>query len=411
MHYYKNTELADIYGVSRRTATNWIEQTKSGRLDLELYEYNDKAYIARTPKNQVLITSLVRERRKFLNTRSLRVVRPLPRFYEVYGEKHILEIISELDRYKEIPLQFSYLGDGASVWDAYAHQMSTSTFPNSLTGAIKLLNNNIQNLDMALEEYDHINIIDVGVGNALPSKDIIAHLLDSGKLKRYVAIDISREMLTIAKKNIKQWFKGKVAFEGYVRDISTEPFTDLIVEAPKPEDKTINLVMLLGGTLANFRSPQDVLKVICKSMGRNDIFAYTLKLDSKTTREQHFGFYKVPFTHSSQLTPARHQLILDLLGVDEGQYSIETGYDKTKRARYMQIRLKHAMTIEFELSQGMWQLEFNKDDTILLLRALHFSAFDIVNTLYENGFNPLLTSQTTDHDYMLILADLRKDGH
>jgi hypothetical protein len=69
------------------------------------------------------------------------------------------------------------------------------------------------------------------------------------------------------------------------------------------------------------------------------------------------------------------------------------------------------MTIEFELSQGMWQLEFNKDDTILLLRALHFSAFDIVNTLYENGFNPLLTSQTTDHDYMLILADLRKDGH
>jgi uncharacterized SAM-dependent methyltransferase len=408
MHYYKNTELADIYGVSRRTVTNWIEQTKSGRLDLELHEYGNKAYIARTPKNQSVMKGLVQERRKFLNKRSLKTVTPRPEFYDLYNDEYVLEIISNIDTYREIPLKFSYFDGGAAAWDTYTKEMYTSEVPNTLTSTIKLLDADMSYLDTALDEYSYVNLIDVGVGNALPAKPVIAHLLERGKLKRYVAIDISHEMLTIAEKNIKQWFKGKVTFEGYVNDMSFKPFTDVVAEPPtRGKDSTVNLLLLLGGTLSNFQAPEDVLKVIRKSMGRNDLFIYSLKLDSATTREQ-FSFH---VSHEGQLLPDQCQFILDRLNIEKDYYTVEMGYNEVERARYMQIRLKYALTLEFELSRGTWRVDLKKDDTLVVWRALHNSAFDIVNTLYENGFNPLLTSQTTDHDYMLILADLRKDGH
>jgi SAM-dependent methyltransferase len=405
MHYYKSSELAELYGVSRRTVTNWIEQTQQGKLNLELTKEGDNYYIANTPKNQLTIPSLITDRRKYLNSRSLKRVTPIPEFYELYNEDQILDIISNIDTYREIPRQYNYFDDGADFWDRYVQHLFVDKSPNMVTATKDLLEVNIGYLDSLLERYAKVNVIDVGMGNALPTKALLEHLINLGKLKRYVAIDISEKMLHIAKGNIEKWFHGKVPFEGYQRDFSFERFADIIAEPPAQDSETINLVLLLGGTLVNFREPEDVLKVFGKSMQRNDLFVYTTALDSPTMRAR-FNFSATP----DEPLPPQYKFIVDRLGIDKSFYDVEVGFDEEESARYLKIRLKHALSIEFKLKKGTWRIDLNKEDVVMLWRARHESALDLGGQVYKSGFNPLLISETADHDYLMLVADLRKDG-
>jgi SAM-dependent methyltransferase len=406
MHYYKSTELSELYGVSRRTVTNWIEQTQQGRLHLELIKDGDTHYIANSPKNQLIIRSLVTERRKFLNSRSLKRVTPLPEFYELYNEDQILDIISNIDTYREIPRQYNYFESGADFWDSYVQRLSTDPSPNMITATKDLLAVNMDYLDSLLARYAKVNVIDAGMGNVLPTRALLEHLLKVGKLKRYVAIDISEKMLAIAEHNIKEWFGDTVPFEGYQRDFSFERFADIIAEPSAANDRsTVNLVLLLGGTLVNFREPEDVLKVFSKSMQRNDLFIYTAALDSPAMRAR-FTFSSTP----DEPLPPQYKFIVDRIGIDPSYYEVEVGFDEADPARYLRIRLKHALSIEFKLKKGTWRIDLNKEETILLWRARHESTLELANQIYKSGFDPLLVSETLDHDYLMLVADLRKDG-
>lgn len=407
MHYYKNSEL-ERFGVSRRTAIKWIEKARTGGLNLELLEVKGKHYIARTAANQEAIKQLVQERRKYINQRGLKIATPKPEFYELYSPEQIHDIISRIRTYGEIPLQYSYFDGGAEFWNRHTQQLYKDETPNPLTSTISLLDANMGYLDTVLSRYSQVNIIDVGVGNALPTRNLLKHLRTSGKLKRYVAIDISDDMLALAKKNIEKWFGGEVAFEGYTNDISFEPFADVIAEPPRTAgQQTINLVLLLGGTLANFRSPEDALKVIRKSMGPNDLFIYGLKLDSPASRDQ-FDF-RIRGGGNHPLPP-QCKFAIDLLGIDESFYSVEAGYDQKERARFARIQMKHALNINFRIPRGDWEVGLNKDESLIVWWAKHNSPDEIVSLLRGNGFDPLLTSQTATHDYMIILSDLRRDG-
>jgi len=43
MLYFKKSELAETYHISEKTVTNWIRETKAGKLHLELHEANGRA--------------------------------------------------------------------------------------------------------------------------------------------------------------------------------------------------------------------------------------------------------------------------------------------------------------------------------------------------------------------------------
>src|SRR5882672_7673688 len=108
MKYYKNTELATIYHVSEKSVRNWIESTQGGKLDLELHKENDRYYIANTTKNLDIIQDMVEERKKFTNGRAHKTVSPKPEFYKLYNEKQIIDIMTNIDTHREIPLQYGY---------------------------------------------------------------------------------------------------------------------------------------------------------------------------------------------------------------------------------------------------------------------------------------------------------------
>lgn len=403
MQYFKHTQLAELYSVSKRTVGTWVESAKNGKLPLQLIEIKGKSYIANTAKNMALIVQLVEKGKKYKNSRGQKSVKPLPEFYELYSHQQIFDIISNLDVHREVPRQYNYFSNGASHWDGYARRLWGEDTPNIINSTVELLHSNLDSINRLISDGKRVNVIDIGPGNCLPVKELLTHLIyESDSLARYIAIDISEEMLKIAERNIKKWFGDRVQFEGHVRDVTYQRFDDLLVEDTlrSGNEETVNLVLFLGGTPANFRSPDDSLRAICNSMGRKDVFIYSDKLDSQTARR----FFDFNSGDDPQPLQPQRKFLVDLLGIDESLYEVETGFDQAARCRYLRLRLKIALSITFTFPQGSRRLDFNKDETLLIWRAWHQTAHEIINQFERTGFTLLQTSTTQDRDYLLVAA-------
>ena len=400
MKYFKNTELAKLYNVSEKSVRNWIQAAKEGKLELTLHTENGKATIANTTRNTTLIEELVQKGKKYKNTRGYKVIRPSEKFYKLYTPQQIVDIISNIDIYREIPLQYTYFNSGAERWDKYTQHLLRQQTPNSLKNTINLIDLGLGYLDVLIGDYDQVNVIDVGVGNALPVRGLLQHLIDNKKLGRYIGIDISQEMLDIAGKNVKEWFKGTVQFEGYVKDISHDRFNDLLTAEAfsTSKNRTINLVLFLGGTISNFREPNHVLTSLRDSMGKHDLLLFSKKLDTEKSRR----YFEMAATGNQAL-----DLVLSLLNIDRSLYTTEQYFDENKMARQLVARLNVALTVKFELYGTERAIDLNKGDGILLWRARHQSGLDTLAEFDENGFELLHASRSKDRDYLLLVSRIK----
>lgn len=407
MLYFRNVELAEKYHISLGTVRNWIESAQKGKLDIALHNQKGKVYVANTANNILAIERLVEDRKKYRPHRALKVLTPREEFYKLYSQAQIYDIVTNLEVRREIPRQYNYFDGGADRWDEYIRRMDRENAPSNLTMTRKLLAKNESYIDDLMEQYQQINVVDVGVGNALPVKELIAHLLEQNKLGRYIAIDISPEMLHIARNNIEKWFDDRVAFEGYELDVSRDRFSNILAgDYIKNASKhTGNLILFLGGTLQNFRKRDVPLQVINDSMGANDLLIHTQKLDSASTR-RHFDFNAQP---GEQLLPPIHGLVVDLLNVDPSLYDLELGYDEQRRERYERIRLKVSLTFKFDFEDGERVVGIDKGEAILLWRASQDSALDIIHQFDKNDFYMLHSSQTEDQEYILTVSRVKRD--
>ncbi|MFC8362019.1 L-histidine N(alpha)-methyltransferase [Streptomyces griseorubiginosus] len=404
--YYSNQNLADTYHVHVSTVYNWIEDAKQGKLNLELIERNGRSYVRKSTSNIATIEQLAKERKKFRPRRAVKEVRPRPEFYETYNEGQIYDMLTNLETYGEVDFEYSYFDGGAENWDSYAQRLAAEDTSNSLTGTVELLDMSASYLDKIIESYDRVNIVDIGVGNALPVRGLLQHLTDQKKLGRYIALDISRKMLDIAERNIKDWFEGTVDFEGYELDINRERFGHLLAEDYLRGERVANVVLFLGGTPNNFRDPDSSFRVIHDSLRKNDLLIRTSKLDTRAARN-FFDFNTDEKSGGALDTLDR--FLFDLLNIDESLFEVERGFDPELRQRYRRIRLTSAVKMIFDFEIGQQVLEFDKGDRILLWRAWHMAPKDILGQLERNGFYALHTSQTTDEQYMLALSRLDRE--
>lgn len=399
MDYFKHAELVNRYHVSLKTLHNWIDAAKEGKTELRLHTVSNRTYVANTTENARVLEQLAHNGKKYRNAAHQKTVHPRPEFYEIFSRRQILDIITNLSVNGEIPRQYNYMGDGAVNWDNWLKRLATEKTANEIKGTLELLKENLSNIASIVEGYERVNIVDLGVGNAYPVKDLLALMLEKGQLHRYIGIDISPTMLDVAERNIHEWFGDQVPFEGYVRDISYERFDDLLVEdmLNVRAEKTINLVLLLGGTHANFPVFSDVFKVIHGSVSAHDVLICSNKTDTEAAR-RYFDFSSVP--NSGKLSP-NHQYMLDLLNVDESLYEAEMGFDKQRMMRYIRVRLKTALSIAFKFDAIDRVVHFEKGDTILLLRIWHMTALEIITLMGNAGFMLVHSGLTSDRQFIL----------
>jgi uncharacterized SAM-dependent methyltransferase len=406
VQYFKNVELAGLYHVSEKTIRNWIESAQRSRVELELYDHNSKTHIANTTKNKLLLEELVERGKKHRPALFHKTAKPSPEFYKLYNTTQVVEIAASIDTYREIPLKFSYFDGGAAYWDQYMEKLAQEPTLNMLTGTGKLLALSEGYIDSLIGSSKRVNVIDLGPGNALPAKDLLAYTQAKGVLGRYIGVDLSESMLNIARRNIATWFGDLITMETYIRDFETEQFNDSLVGEyfGRASDNPVNLVLLFGGTLTNFRSPVETLQVVRRSMGKNDLLLYNDKLDTPDTRRYFdFGIKE----NKNETLSSRHRIVLDLLNIDESCYEVEQSFDSKKHIRSICIRLKLALSLKFEIDQGERTIHLDKGETILIWRALHQNGLEIIQQFDASGFRTLHTSTTMDGEYFFSVAGVK----
>lgn len=393
MNYSKHSDLAQQYHVSLKTVHNWITSAKEGKLDLKLYEAKSGTYVANTAENVRTLESLAEKGKKYRNTIHQKLIKPTPQFYEIFDQRQILDIINNIEVRREIPLQYAYADSGAKKWDAWVKEQVSTGADSMINATLSLLKTNTPAIDRLISRAHKVNVIDLGAGNAYPVKDFLGHLLERGKLNRYIAIDISPAMLEIAQNNVREWFDDQVKFEGHLRDIIFERFDDLVVEDVLEDQKelTINIVMMLGGTMTNFRAYDDAFRTIYNSMHKNDLLIYTDKPDSQASRRY------INFRNA-------HNYILGYLNITEDLFEPEAGFDDEKLMRYVRVRFKNSITLEFQFDDKPYLVSIEKGEELTVQHIWHLSVQEIMKEFDKAGLEMLQSSVTADRQYLLSIS-------
>jgi hypothetical protein len=97
-----------------------------------------------------------------------------------------------------------------------------------------------------------------------------------------------------------------------------------------------------------------------------------------------------------------------MLNINDSLYEVEQYYDKGRQARFIGIRLKVAVTIQFKLPNGIRSVNLNKDEHILLWRYWHQNALAIIKQFDENEFDLQLATKSQDQEYLLITSRIKQ---
>jgi uncharacterized SAM-dependent methyltransferase len=408
MKYFRNAELTRLYNVSDKAVRNWIENAQKGKNGLDLLEYKGKTYIGDSLHNELLLGELAQSGKKYRNKRSFKKLTPLPKFYDLYSHTQAIDIIDHLDKYREAPLQYCYVREAAEYWNSYLNKLYAIS--NSyVTSTVDLLRLDREYLNRLLENYDNVNIVDVGVGNGLAVKALLDHVLSTGKLRRYVGVDISPDLLDITEQNLRKWFGSSVLVEKYVRDITHQRFAEILTTNSYGQDatSTLNVVLFLGGTISNFKEPGQVLRTIRDSLGKNDVLITTVRLDSKRSRR----FFDYNIKADKDILTLQDRWMLDLLSIDEPFYDVEQFFDERQMSRFVQVRLKFDISINFKLDAYLKTVEMYKGESILLVRMLHFNDKEIMRLYDESNFDQLRSAKTPNQEYLLLVSQVKADHH
>lgn len=402
MRYFKNSELTRLYKVSDKAVRNWIDAARHGKIELELLSVGERVYVADSLANEILLEKLVDKGKKFRNKRNHRELSPHPLFYDIYNPGQIMDIINNLEIRREIPLHYYYLGKGALYWDAYLQKLNTSARSNYLTTTVKLLELEKAYRDSWLNNLKAINVVDIGVGNGLVIKKLLSELHASGRLNRYIGIDISEKLLDITEYNLQNWISKDLRIEKYLKDITYDRFTEILACNKFNEDaaSTANLVLFLGGAISNFRDPEQALKTLRDSMGKRDLLVSSLKIDNRRSR----SFFDFNIDSDKAILPAHERYLLDLLSIEESMYEVEQFFDKKQKSRFIQIRLRVSLSLHFEVNNAHVMIELQRGDVIILVRIKHFTCEEVVELYRQNGFSILQTTKSHDQEYILLTA-------
>jgi uncharacterized SAM-dependent methyltransferase len=392
--------------VSDKTVRNWIEGARKGKNDLVLFDYADKWFVADVLENEGTLEKLVESGRKYRNGRTYKEVSPVDAFYKLYTQKQVIDIAHNLEKYSEYPLHYRYDGAAATYWSTYLQRLYDSDRSNYLTATIDLLQTNRSYLDSLLVQYQQVDVVDIGVGNGLAVKGLLSHLVEKGMLRKYIGIDISKDLLDLTTHNLRAWFGSSLQIETHVRDITNERFFEQLA-TDSSGGSCVNLVLFLGGAVTNFKEPDTALKTIRDSMGKNDLLISTIKLDQQKTQR----FFDFNIASDKAILPMQSKMALDLLSIRPEFYGVEQFFDKQHKSRFVQARLRSAISIRFDIGDFKKTVTFQKGEAIILVRVWHFTTSEIALVYQDSGFYQLQTTSTQDKEYLMIVStvDTEKD--
>lgn len=379
-YYKKQVEVARICKVSQGTITNWINKAKDNKNLLQLIDIDGRFYIVRSEHNSAELAKLAAEAEGYQNVEYTDIY-PKDELYETLNEDQLLALINTIKINKSIPLKYSYLGSGADNWDKFYNTLNKTGDVEIKKYGLEshkfLLEKALSFLDTYLDNFNLVNIIEIGPGNSRPSQFSIQNYINSKKLNEYIAIDISDRMLEIAKTNFIKNFPEKY-FNSHVLDLEINSLQNILFKHKENlnGDKIVNIIICLGGTFGNFESQDKVLQNIKEGMFPEDILIIDNLFDVPSERS-HFVTIGKELGDIYSLSTTR------LLNLDGNYFDKNLGYNPESKYREYDLVIKTPLRINFRNQKA---IIFEKYDKINVWKHCQESFESISEKMKRNGF-------------------------
>lgn len=300
-----------------------------------------------------------------------------------------LELLTSLGARGEVPLKFSYLNEGAEHWVRLGEQRLSKGGINLME--YNLLTKRVGDILNTFPSDKTVNIIDIGCGDGSPVFPIIDSLIERKQKFNYIPIDISAEMLEIAKKKFLIKYPGVNIFPHQL-DFELGNFTDVVYEHKTGD--AVNLMLFLGSTLGNFSDRRRVLTNFRDSMSVNDYLLLGMEL--------------INFSKVENLVPHyTNEVVVDLvytlpkkIGIDLESSKPEVLWNERKN----QIEVLANMTKDLKIDIEKETVNLKKNEKVLLARSVKFNEASFTDLLSAVDLRNELLTVNEDRSYLLTLV-------
>lgn len=390
MDYFINSEIAEKYGVSSTTVIRWIENALVKKNSLLVDMRKNKPRILVGVHNEAEMRRLAEESVKYRNNSLSFKPEIDSQFYNIFNENEQISIINDLKNNQETKIKWTYKGEGADIWDL-RYNSNVSPLKNSI---YQMLEPSLKDLDKYLGDVKEVNIFDIGCGTGHPLLEPIKYFKKNYKVN-YVALDISKDVLDIAKSNFKEWIPEFV-FDTVELDFETMSMEQTIFEKWIKIKDSKNLIFCYGNTISNIDNRSQALKNIRSGMQKGDLFTFSFGLDTENNRAK-LKYVQDPIVYKLQTQTLR------MLGVDIESCEPEVFYDEVKRAKIKTLKLDKDYLIQFK--QGA-TINLRKNDKIMIWKHNLLTMNKIVQEIEEIGFNLRIYKTDSDQSNALVVCEV-----
>lgn len=332
-----------------------------------------------------------------------RAVSPGEEFYRTYTAAQIEAVVAALSERAEFPYELTYLGGGSRLWHN-GETVSNSDNTPVLGDMDTLLTRYAEELLALAPASWPVRIVDLGPGTTRPVRGLLRRLLDRSRLEGYRAIDISAELLALARENLVAEFPERADGFDLRRGDFTGPDLAQVISAEDPHHDDLGparFVVLAGGTLYNFADPGRVLRHVGEAMREGDVLLLTLRIDTGVDRPPFMDRVSVGGPYKPQQLAG-----LDLLGIDRSWYVPEIGYDRERSEVFVRVRFNAPIAVNVTVDGRQRTMSFAVDDTVVVWRYLYVDRSALVDQLTRNGFAVRLLEQGESGQVVLVAATL-----
>jgi uncharacterized SAM-dependent methyltransferase len=298
------------------------------------------------------------------------------------------ELVTSIQGRGEVPLKFSYLGEGAQNWVAIAKKRSGGGINST---EANLLKKRIQDFVESFENKEKINVIDIGCGDGTPILPVLNELKRQNVQFRYIPLDISAEMIDVAEKTVLQNFSN-CEVKKVVLDFELGNFSDVTYELKTGGYS--NLLCFLGSTVGNFSDRNRVLTNLRDSMGTGDFLLVGVEMTN---------FSKVTKLISHYTNQEVESLLFNIpseIGVKKSAITYEVEWNDKEN----QIECWMILKDDQKIKVGNDSFVLENDEKILLARSVKFNEWTFTKLMSDVGFRTELLTTTKDRGYVLSLV-------
>jgi uncharacterized SAM-dependent methyltransferase len=340
---------------------------------------------------------------KSKQTPIFRTTKPTAEFYSIFSDAEILDIIQTLTTRREISLKYSYKGQGANIWDKFYLNYLRPRWYRPVNREIALLNDNFEIITRKISAVNTVNLIDVGAGNSYPVKDFICRLNRLDKITRYIALDISEDLLKVSQQNIKKWFPN-IEFISDRIDIENNSLSQTLSnhQVNLKTDDTAQIILHLGVTMGNHHNRTVVLKNFRDSMGKHDLLVFTNEIGSNcqwdgTVR----GGLKY---HVDQV----YAWVKNAMGIQAEDCELVRKYGPKTDSIVATIKLRQNYRINFRLMGEDKCLEITEGEEIRIWRQHKFEIPELLREIEQAGLQLIHYKTDKYSSNIMVICEIDK---